>query len=81
MMSVQSNTLGCRLDVDLDPHDPLKAKGTAKFKVEELDIVIDSFDAESVNLRPCNGGQNVRIGQDASICGSHGGSRSASKRE
>ena len=51
MVSVQSNTLGRRLDVDLDLYNPLEAKCTAKLKVEELDVIVDSFDAISVNTR------------------------------
>ena len=45
MMGIQNNTLGRRFDVHLNPHNPLEAKGTTKLKVEELDVVIDSFDA------------------------------------
>ena len=51
MVSVQSNTLGRRLNVDLDLYNPLEAKCTAKLKVEELDVVVDSFHASSVNLK------------------------------
>lgn len=52
MVSVQSDAFGCRLDVDLDFHNPLKAKSPAKLKVEELDVIIDGFDTGSVNTRP-----------------------------
>ena len=52
MVSVQSDAFGCRLDVDLDFHNPLKAKSLAKLKVEELDVIIDGFDTGSVNTRP-----------------------------
>lgn len=51
-MSVQSNTLGRRFDIDLDLYDPLEAKSTAKLKVEELDVVVDSFDTDIVNKKP-----------------------------
>lgn len=52
MMSVQSNTLGRRLNLDLDLYNPLEAKSTAKLKVEEPNVVIDSLDANFVNRRP-----------------------------
>ena len=52
VVSVQSDAFGCRLDVDLDFHNPLKAKSTAKLKVEELDVIVDGFDTGSVNIRP-----------------------------
>lgn len=51
-MSIQSNTLSRRLDVDLDLDNPLKAKSTAKLKVEQLNVVIDCSDAGFVNTRP-----------------------------
>ena len=51
VVSVQSDAFGCRLDVDLDFHDPLKAKSTAKLEVEELDVIIDGFDTDTVNTR------------------------------
>ena len=47
-MSIQSNTLGCRLDLDLDLYDPFEAKSTTKLKIKELDIVVDSLDTGSV---------------------------------
>lgn len=50
-MSVQGNTLGRRFDVDLNLYDPLEAKSAAKLKVEELDVVVDCFDTEFVNIR------------------------------
>ena len=52
MVSVQSDAFGCRLDVDLDFHDALKAKSTAKLEVEELDVIVDGFNTGSVNSRP-----------------------------
>ena len=52
MMSIQSNTLGHRLDVDLDLYNPLKGEGTAKLEIKELDFVVDSFDPGCVNARP-----------------------------
>ena len=52
VVSVQSDTFGCRLDVDLDFHDPLKAKSTAELEVEELDVIIDGFNTGYVNTRP-----------------------------
>lgn len=52
MMSVQSNVLGRRLDADLDLYDSLEGESTAKLEVEELDIIVDSFDADCVNTRP-----------------------------
>ena len=52
VVSVQSDAFGCRLDVDLDFHDPLKAKSTAKLEVEELDVIVDGFNTGSVNTRP-----------------------------
>ena len=52
MMSVQSNTLGRRLDVDLDLYSSLEGESTAKLEIEELDVVVDSFDAGCVNTRP-----------------------------
>lgn len=50
-MSVQSNTLSRRLDIDLDLHNPLKAKSTAKLKVEQLNVVVDCIDPDLVNIR------------------------------
>ena len=50
MMSVQNDTLGRRLDVDLDLHKPLKAKSTAKLQVEQLNVVVYCLDADLVNL-------------------------------
>lgn len=50
-MSVQCNTPGRRLDVDLDLHNALEAKGTAKLKVEQLNVVVDCLDAGFVNIR------------------------------
>lgn len=52
LISVQSYTLGHRLDVDLDLYDSLEGESTAKLEAEELDIVVDSFDAVCVNTRP-----------------------------
>ncbi len=49
MMRVQGNTLSGRLDVDMDLYSPLEAKSTTELKVEELDVVIDSFDANCIN--------------------------------
>lgn len=51
MISIQGNSLGRRLDIDLDLYDPLEAKSTTKLKIEELDVVIDSLDTEVVNER------------------------------
>ena len=51
MMSIQGNTLGRRLDVDLDLYDSLEAKSTTKLKIKELDVVINSLDTEVVNER------------------------------
>lgn len=51
MMSVQSNNRGRGFDVDSDLYNPLEAESTAQFKVEELDIVVDSFNAGLVNTR------------------------------
>ena len=52
VVSVQSDALGCRLDVDLDFHDPLKAESTPKLEVEEPDVIVDGFNTGSVNNRP-----------------------------
>ena len=52
LMSVQSNTLGRYLDADLDLHNPLKAKGAPKLKVEQLNVVVDCLDTEFVITRP-----------------------------
>lgn len=52
MMSVQSNTIGRRLDIDLDLYNALEAKRTAELQVEELDVVVNSFDADLINTRP-----------------------------
>ena len=52
VVSVQSDAFGCRLDVDLDFDNPLKAKRTAKLEVEELDVIVDGFNTGSVNIRP-----------------------------
>ena len=51
-MSVETNTLGRRFDIGLNLYDPLEAKITAKLKVEELDVVVDSSDTDIVNKKP-----------------------------
>ena len=51
VMSIESNTLGRRLDVDLDLYNSLEAERTTKLKIEELDVVIDSLDADVVSER------------------------------
>ena len=48
-MSIQGNTLGCRLDIDMDLYDPLEAESTTEFKIKELDIIIDRLDTDSIN--------------------------------
>ena len=50
-MSIESNTLGRRLNVDLDLYNSLEAERTTKLKIEELDVVIDSLDADVVSER------------------------------
>ena len=48
-MSIQGNSVGCRLDIDIDLYDPLEAKGTTEFKIKELDSIIDRFDTDFIN--------------------------------
>ena len=48
-MSIQGDTLGCRLDIDIDPHDPLEAKSATELKIKELDIIIDRLDTDSIS--------------------------------
>ena len=50
-MSIEGDTLGCRLDIDIDPHDSLEAKSTTELKIKELDIIIDRLDTDSINER------------------------------
>ena len=49
LMSIQGDTLGCRLDLDMDLHEPLEAESTTELKIEELDIIINRLDPDSVN--------------------------------
>ena len=51
-MSVQSNTLGRRLDVYLDLYNSLEGESTAKLEIKERDVVVDSFDTNCVNTMP-----------------------------
>ena len=48
-MSIQNDTLGCRLDIDMDLYEPLETKSTTKLNIKELDIIIDRLDTDSIN--------------------------------
>ena len=50
-MSIQGDALGCGLDIDIDSHHPLEAKSTTELKIEELNIIIDRLDTDSINER------------------------------